>query len=341
MGGPDRIRLGELDALRGLAALSVVFFHYTVRYQELYPLAPAMPFQVRWGSYGVDFFFAISGFVILMTLERCKRPVDFLVSRFSRLYPAYWAAVIITFLVVAVWSLPGRQVTPGQALCNLTMLQEMAGVPHVDGVYWSLQVELLFYAWMFGLFFLKRLGFIRPVVICWMLLSLVVAVASHLFEREPPYLFSKLLLLPYIGMFSVGIVAYRAMGSTGPGRTDVLTWLLAVGVAGAWGGLPGAAACLLTIMVFWLFVARRLAWLAWGPLAFLGGLSYTLYLLHQNIGYVVIRESIGLGAGPATALCVALATSLVLAALLTFGIERPAMRAIRRGGRPGVGATAT
>ncbi len=332
MGAPERTRLGELDALRGLAALAVVLFHFTFRYQQQYPASPAMPLQVGWGAYGVDFFFAISGFVILMTLERCTKAADFLVSRFSRLYPAYWAALAITFTVGLLWPLPGRTVSAGQALVNLSMWQEMVHVPHVDGVYWSLQVELLFYAWMFGLFFFRQLGRVRPVVVAWLLLALGVGLASRWLDHEAPYLLSKLLLLPYIGMFSIGIVAYRAMSRGGPDGLDLAIWALAVAVEACWGASPqgAASACLLTIGVFWLFLSRRLGWLAWRPLAVLGGLSYTLYLLHQNIGYVLIRESQARGASASASLTLALACSLGLAAVVTYGVERPALRAIRR-----------
>lgn len=330
-------RLGELDALRGLAALAVVLFHYTYRFYELHPLAPTLPFQLRWGAHGVDLFFAISGFVILMTLHRCKRPSDFLVSRFVRLYPAYWVALVTTFCVVSIWSLPGRSVTLGQALVNLTMNQDLLNVPHVDGVYWSLQIELIFYAWMFALFCLGRLSAIRHVAGAWMLLAIVVASVSFVLGRQsPPYLLSKGLLLPYSGMFSVGIVAFLAMGRAGIDRFDVALWLLAVCVAGLWGDTGSVVACLVSIGIFWLFLTQRLRWLAWKPLCGLGVISYTWYLLHQNIGYVIMRESMAAGMAPLVAAAGAMAVSLLLATALTYGIERPAMRLHRRlsGKRP-------
>src|SRR5262245_55208370 len=88
----DRSQSGrflELDVLRGLAAMTVVFFHFSrhgTRYFEAYP------FDFWPGEFGVHLFFTISGFVIYFTLERSRTVGDFLFSRFSRLYPAYWAA---------------------------------------------------------------------------------------------------------------------------------------------------------------------------------------------------------------------------------------------------------
>ena len=97
-------RLLELDALRGLAALSVLCFHYTTRYTEFFSPDHPTLFHVPWFKNGVQLFFIISGFVILMTLDKTKRPLDFFVSRISRLYPFYCAANALTFLVIQFFS---------------------------------------------------------------------------------------------------------------------------------------------------------------------------------------------------------------------------------------------
>ena len=150
-------RLVEVDALRGVAALAVVLFHYTTRFTDLYQpgAQPAVSFPS--GHYGVNLFFIISGFVIFMTLEKTARPLDFVVSRFSRLFPAYWAAIFLTFSICHLLGLPGKLVSTGTALANLAMLHGLFGVGHVDGVYWTLEVELLFYCGMLLLYRLKWL----------------------------------------------------------------------------------------------------------------------------------------------------------------------------------------
>ena len=80
-------RLLELDALRGIAAMAVMGFHYTTLYSHETGHLGELPFEVRYGNYGVHLFFMISGFVIFMTLERTRTAKDFIVSRFSRLFP--------------------------------------------------------------------------------------------------------------------------------------------------------------------------------------------------------------------------------------------------------------
>src|SRR5262245_1666439 len=165
-------RILELDALRGFAAFAVMLFHYTSRYGELYDYNHPFPLPVLWGAYGVELFFMISGFVIFMTLERTRQPMDFVVSRFSRLYPTYWAGVTLTFTIVAVMGLPGRQVSVTEFLVNLTMLQRLIpGVEDVDGVYWTLRIEMVFYVLTFSLYLLKRLPQVEWFAMAWLALA--------------------------------------------------------------------------------------------------------------------------------------------------------------------------
>ena len=91
-----RRRINEIDFLRFVAALSVVLFHYSFRGHAADDLS-VMPYPVletvaRYGYLGVDLFFLISGFVILMTASSGSLK-DFVISRAVRLYPAFWAFV--------------------------------------------------------------------------------------------------------------------------------------------------------------------------------------------------------------------------------------------------------
>ncbi len=86
-------------------------FHYTFKYDELYHFTEPAPFQAPWGYLCVNLFFVISGFVIFMTLDRTRVPLDFVVSRVSRLFPAYWAAIVLTMLVTHWLGLPGKEVS--------------------------------------------------------------------------------------------------------------------------------------------------------------------------------------------------------------------------------------
>ena len=162
-------RLSELDGLRGIAALAVVLYHYIYHYNNLYSHAFPVPSFVQLGVYGVNLFFMISGFVIYWTISRSDQPFDFIFSRFSRLFPVYWCSVILTFTVVYFASLPGREQDLFTLLVNLSMIQEYLGFSHIDGVYWTLSLELAFYFWITVILFFKQLKNIEKILIVWVI----------------------------------------------------------------------------------------------------------------------------------------------------------------------------
>lgn len=325
----DQSRLRELDALRGLAAISVLLFHYSVRFQQLYGFSQPPSFSFIAGAHGVEFFFGISGFVILMTLERCRRGMDFVVSRLSRLYPTYWVALAITVGIVGWLGLPGREVSAKDALINLSMLQEFLGRPDVDGVYWSLEVELMFYAWMLLLYLSGRLQAIRVVVLGWLALALAVGALDWVMHRDPPYLASRYLLLPYIAMFAVGVVSHKAMDRQRYDAFDIFIISMAVVCAWLWAGVGSAEACVLTAAALALLAMGKLSWINQRVVLFLGTISYPLYLVHQNVGYALMLKLKAWGWRAEPSMAAALIVSIVLAAAITWCVEKPAMRLIR------------
>ncbi|SFN00125.1 acyltransferase family protein [Dokdonella immobilis] len=323
------LRVVELDALRGLAALAVVAFHYTTHYgNEVGHIGPA-PMSFAFGNYGVHLFFLISGFVIFMTLERTRTAMDFIVSRFSRLFPAYWAAILLSAAVVYSIGMPSQRLPWSDVALDFTMIQQILGAEHLDGSYWTLQVELFFYAQMLLWFVLGQLQRIRWIIFAW----LVVAALSGLAEKNGisvSYTARELLILHHIPYFAIGILFYRMRTRPTERVVDgLLVGLCLVAIAIAYTPIYLEVAVICTAI----FAAFALGWLRglrWAPFAFLGTISYSLYLLHQAIGFSLIwqLENNGLSASLA-AVCAAVGVT-GLATLLTFLVERPAMRWIRR-----------
>jgi peptidoglycan/LPS O-acetylase OafA/YrhL len=321
-------RSRELDAVRGIAAMMVVMFHYTVRYGALWGDLAA-PFHATFGYLGVQVFFGVSGFVILMTLERCRTASDFVIARASRLFPAYWVALLATFAVLLAFPLPDRVLSWREGLVNLTMLQAFVNVPHVDGVYWSLEVELVFYAWMLAIFAAGWMRHARALMALWLALSIATLLAALLLHRAVPTLASRYLLVDYSAFFSIGAAAYLDFRDR---RVAPSTWgLFALAAVAAWlaGGLPGLVVAAAMVLLFALLVWRKAGLLNFAPLVFLGTVSYPLYLLHQNIGYVILRNLRAQGVDYGWALALACVVTLAGATALTFGVERPAQRRLR------------
>ena len=144
----SRDRVTEIDLLRIIAALAVVFFHYTFRGYAAGDLS-IMPYPLlapiaKYGYYGVDLFFMLSGFVILMTASNGSI-TKFVASRIARLFPAFWICCTITFVAILLIGGKHFSASLSQYLINMTMLNGFFDVPSIDGVYWTLFVEIKFY----------------------------------------------------------------------------------------------------------------------------------------------------------------------------------------------------
>lgn len=323
-------RLVQIDSLRAIAALSVVAFHYTTRYDQRFMHTSPLDLEFPLGAMGVPLFFAISGFVIFMTIDRVRRPMDFVVWRFSRLFPAYWAAVALTWITVRLAHLPGYDLSPWEALANLTMLQSFFSIDHVDGVYWSLEVELIFYAWMLLLWVSGLLQHGMAVCAAWIGLVLAAALAERAGWGQLPFIPAYFLLVKWIPWFAMGMVAYISLRDQRLGSSHGLVVGLCLVAIGVDGGLRGLAIGVPTAIAVFLASRRLLPLLEWRPLVYVGAISYPLYLLHENIGFVAIATLERQGVAPWGAIAAAVAIALVLSSLLHHAVEMPGSKALRR-----------
>jgi peptidoglycan/LPS O-acetylase OafA/YrhL len=324
-------RLTEIDSLRGMAALAVLSFHFTTRYEAIYRFSGYLPFHAPWGYLGVNLFFVISGFVIYMTLDRTDVGADFLVSRFSRLYPAYWAAIALTFCITSLLGLPGKAVPWHIAVLNIPMFQMLFFVPMVDGVYWTLLVELLFYGLAYALFAARRMNYVLHALCALFALRLVYWGFAEFAHVDLPWRIRQLLILDYIPFFGLGIVAFRL--SQRRGRyplADLLTAMLAIGVLAVGDSALLAAVALGCFAAVWLAAHGRLGFLRFPLLVWLGTISYPLYLLHEYIGWSLLRQFQRQGLAPMAAIAVTTTLVIGLAAVVSKLVEYPGMAYIRR-----------
>ncbi|WP_308403227.1 acyltransferase [Streptomyces sp. BV286] len=147
-------RLGWLDALRGIAALVVVFDHSSHTFmadfrRELMP-------QFNTSRYGIMVFFLVSGYIIPASLERRGCVRTFWIGRIFRVYPL-WAAVVAVLLAVSLLGIAevrdfGQQSAAAVALAHATMLQELLGTPNLLLILWTLSYEMSFYLLVVALF---------------------------------------------------------------------------------------------------------------------------------------------------------------------------------------------
>ncbi|WP_367140222.1 MULTISPECIES: acyltransferase family protein [Streptomyces] len=337
-------RLAALDGLRLCAALMVVAYHYVAFGSGAWAGPPAEVFPTAhvpasYGWLGVQLFFMISGFVICMSCWG-RGPGEFAVSRVTRLFPAYWFSVLAVALVVCLWPMADETLRSRDVAVNLTMLQSPLGVDAVDGVYWTLWVELRFYL-LFALVVAGRgLTYARAVGFC-VIWGFAAAVAAAV--DEP--LLDQVLLPEDCWYFIAGIAFYLMYRH----RPNLVLWLLVTGcflvaqhcLVAAQGRaeghmghrVPHWPTAVLLAVFFAAMAAVALGWtrrLAHRWLTAAGALTYPLYLIHERVGWLVIRRTAG-AVSPAVLLPALVAGMLATAWLVHRLVERPLAGALRRG----------
>ncbi|MFF4050400.1 acyltransferase family protein [Streptomyces chartreusis] len=151
---PRASRLGWLDALRGIAALVVVFDHSSYAFMAEFR-RELMP-EFNTSRYGIMVFFLVSGYIIPASLERRGSVRKFWMGRLFRIYPL-WAAVVAALLVADQLGVArardfGGQSAVSVAVAHVTLLQELLGTPNLLLVLWTLSYEMAFYLLVVALF---------------------------------------------------------------------------------------------------------------------------------------------------------------------------------------------
>lgn len=320
---PSRSRLTELDALRGLGALCVLVFHYSTRFHELFPQAAHVPFSFPGGNYRVLLFFTISGFAIFFSLDRIASVADFAVNRFARLYPAYLVAMLLTLSVEYLARATELLIGPAAILANVTMLQGFAFLPEVDGAYWTLTVEIAFYFCMIALWKWAGLKRLEPMLLAWLALRTLYGLWPDMPER-----IVMLFVLRYVPFFIIGMLAYRVWSGQRRWKQQApyaAAALLSVALMESWDVTLVALALL---ACFAALIAGRLRFVALRPLVWMGGISYSFYLIHQHVGFVVMLRMAEAGYSPWLAFAAAFLTALLLGTAINRLVERPVGEAI-------------
>jgi len=298
-------RLQLLDYLRFIAAVSVMCYHYLfhgindgkivgIGYGWAAPVA-------QYGYIGVELFFLISGFVIFGSAHG-KTARRFVVGRFVRLYPAFWPAMLITAAVIAIWGrISGLSVTVPQVVANLTMVPSFLHIVSVDGVYWTLLLELEFY---FAVFILLLLGLgnqLAGVLPWWIFAMFAVWLVAP-----------QLAALPYLGnsfvLFGCGALISEIRRS---GLNIIRTIALVVGafLACAWSlkdnqgyatesGADYIRPVVVILMLCFLGAllstcSDRVSRVQLPRAMLVGALTYPLYLIHAHIGFITLSNFAG------------------------------------------------
>ena len=325
----ERDRIPELDLLRFAAAAGVVLFHATNWPAQETTLSDV----ATYGSFGVPLFFMISGFVILMTAQG-RSGIEFVNSRIARLYPSFWICVLLTTLALAL--LADRPPPIGVVAANLTMQPHMVSdAPYLDSVYWSLVVEMKFYALIWLVIVTKQLRRIELFLTLWLALAAFAAFVTV------PQWFNSLLIPMWASLFIGGCYLYliRSRGTT---VRRLIMYTASVAVSMCWSlqyqsvythsksletQLTVLAVMLGISVVFLLLALRKWALPRTRLWVWLGCLTYPLYLTHAKSGRQVWLRLEG---DEWTRMWLVLGLVLLVSIVLAVLVERRVCRAFHR-----------
>jgi Predicted acyltransferases len=318
-GMPKSKRILFLDALRGVAIIAVILFHAYARWPELYPYKDFFVDNAFLNTRiaGVNLFFMISGFVILMTLRKCKNIFQFLKRRWVRLFPAMFLCSLIIFFSATLFSerpagpihigdlLPGLTFLGNDPLSNLLWgyFYDITGIfPHsIEGAFWSLYVEVKFYAIfgilyfyagenisiavLFSLFILAKLTFLdisnfhlsnESFVILSIHYIQKILLSCH-FDTISAYLY-----FPGYGFFATGALLFKFYETR---KNFFYVLAIAMGIISAYPGkdIRDANCAFVLLMTISVRSSSVQKLLSNKLFIFMGAVSYPLYLLHENM----------------------------------------------------------
>jgi peptidoglycan/LPS O-acetylase OafA/YrhL len=261
---PPKKRLRNIDALRGVCAILVVLAHIvpeTWLGARIWTSDPL--FYLDFGRIGVAAFFLISGYVIPFSIPNAgQRVTQFWIARFFRLWPAYWVCILLTL------SIGSSEIPPKltNVALNFTMFQKFFGIQDMVGVFWTLQIELVFYVMASSSLIMSalrgilhvRLPVALPMALTLMFLAAYIR-SCRLMAKPIP----GIMIVSYIvTLIPICLLGYSTNLS---GADDPYRWMLAY---------------LIGLLIFLLFES-----FADAPsvAVFMGTISYSVYLLHQAL----------------------------------------------------------
>ena len=339
---PKTKRKVSWDVVRVVAVLSVVVGHVTrqgpVNHPELGPFAVYLPVL-----FGANTLLVVSAFFICVTVRR-GRTRRWLGHRLARVLPPYVVAAVVTFLVLRAvapefgwWAPAGKDL-----VSNLLLVQAWSeDWKLIDGSYWTMPAQVLAFACAA---FLAPRTWLRGralLVLLWALIVLPVLLAMVI-RRDPEGLFILRsafdgLTLHRASLFGIGVVVYLWTEKRLSGR-HVAAYCVATLAALEFHTESVDTPSTIAFGVALAALAAAAGGPDWniGPLArpvtWLGGISFGIYLVHQELGYVLARLLVPLGVGATGRFLSCLAMAIGLGWLLTRVVEKPAHAWLTGGG---------
>ncbi len=308
-------RIEILDGLRVIAIYMVMFYHYYYRFLNThYSYSFNVSEILSYGYLGVELFFIISGFVITLTLTKCTSFFEFIKKRFTRLIPAMLICSLITFVFINISqnNLFQNSTSFGNLLISNTFISPLLlnelfsfDLSYIDGAYWSLWAEIIFYVFAGLLYYIAPKKLLRnfSILVFIGVMGFFVFITRTGMEIATTFIGENIYLLfrnffkiftffEYGLWFLIGMVLKHLYFDKSNKFLSIYLFTLFL----------IQTILILNLYTFWFSVITYLILLLFiykpNKLSFLGGktigkvgiASYAIYLIHQNVGVSLINN---------------------------------------------------
>lgn len=316
----------NLQVLRGLAAIGVVFYHTDYRLAGDY----------HTDFFGVSTFFVISGFIMCFISRADAR--DFLRNRLTRIVPMYWLCTAAYLLLTC--KIPVEIIS---APMPLNILRSVFFLPSDDHpvlwVGWTLNLEMLFYV-------LFALSLVISVRLAPFIVAAILVTIFSMADQFPDVFLLQYYAQTYVRFFVVGVAAYyvyayfpplpRTLAACGGiaviafcyGSQFVEPWWTNTFIPPLLYAMPGA------IVICALLMERAGVFTRSGVLLLLGDASYAIYLTHTILFKVLQSQarhwSIGNAQDSLMMMTIYVVAAIAVGVAVHVWIEKPVLRYVRR-----------
>ena len=287
----------SLSGARGLLMVWIVLFHFTYRYEQIWPENFSMAIQVNGIMIALSMFFIISGFFFAKSLfAYCnsdtilgdiRQVIKLFFYRYLKLYKPYLIACLIILAFLSIFPLQGRMLeNPAHILINLLFLYHPS-VGYIDGAHWFISDLICINCFILMLLLVNqniRQTIFRVLFVIVLLFGLIIS-----FGKEYTLLNKVDAVLHFnnLTFFCVGILLYRFAI-----KPNLLDAILGMGGSLCVQGVESIPTIFLSIL-FLILALRKIeilnSFFSFRLFVWLGEISFYWYLIHQNIGYSILN----------------------------------------------------
>ncbi|MDE5883221.1 MAG: acyltransferase [Muribaculaceae bacterium] len=319
-----------IDIIRALSAIFIVLYHYTYRYNENKFIIDAhaeisWPFQVSWGYGAVSTFFILSGYLLAKNVENVKAQAGHIfIKRMTRLYPTYWVCMSITTLVLLT-IFPEAKVSLKEYLINLSMLASNFKTRFVDGAYWTMAYEVKFAVIVFLLLLIPKISTRKITIGLILIFSILEVFYGNLLLFK---ILRVCLIIDWIQVFVSGIAIHYIQKK----KSDIGYWVIlflclcAQFYRHSSSASPSNIFFIATLLLLYLrpkLDLINIPDIIYRLFEFIALISYPLYLLHQMIGFAIIKWLRSVGQTSELWIILPVGVSIILALIIHKFIEVP------------------